>query len=137
MRILRHILLAVLALGLIANGIVTSRAMPCAPAHGGGAAATAAAMAMPHDHGHIANHMAGDMADHHAEHPATAAGDDDHDAVASCNCGCASLCGASDVARVRVETPERHAVAVSYVRATQPVADGIQFIDPGIPIRRA
>lgn len=136
MRLLRHLLLAVLALGLIANGIVISHAMPCAPA---------AAMAMPHDHGHMANHDA----DHHAGHLAMVAGDDgasavsdraasdDQDAVASCNCGCASLCAVSDVAHVRIETPQRHAVAVSYVSAAQPVADGIQFIDPGIPIRLA
>lgn len=100
--------------------------MPCAPAHDGGAAEAAAVMAASPAHHH----------DHRADHAPAPAGDD-HDAVASCNCGCANLCGASDIAYVRIETPERHAVAVSYVGAAQPVAGDLQFIDPGIPISLA
>ncbi|MBN8961223.1 MAG: hypothetical protein J0H71_08825 [Rhizobiales bacterium] len=145
MRIVRYILIVCLALGLTVNGLLPAHAMPCASAPSGGMTSTS----VPAHHHAQGVHEAGK---HHASSshvfdaghgagiasPDHAADHNDHAATApACNCGCFSLCGTMSAAPARVEVLERQAIDVDYVVMEQAAPDGIQFIDPGIPILTA
>lgn len=127
MRLVRHILTVCLA--LTASGLSPGHAMRCASASGTGAAAMAVSA---HHHADAtdatAHHASPDPALDHGGH---------HAAAPPCNCDCFSLCGAIGVTPARVEALERRTVDIHYVVVAQVAPDGIQFIDPGIPIRAA
>ena len=138
MRLLRHILTICLALGLIAGGLSPGHALRCASDAGAAAMASSA-----HRHTDATAHHAAPAIGHSdgvtAASPDHAVDHGDHRAAGPiCNCGCLSLCAAAmGVAPARVEALERRTIAIRYAVIAQVAPDGIQFIDPGIPIRAA
>jgi hypothetical protein len=140
MRVIRHILIVCLALGLIANGLQPAHAMPCASApHGGTVPAPV------HHHADASHSATGhhQLIAVHGDRAQVASQDravdySDRDArLKPCDCGCFSLCGAMGAALPRAEALERHAIDITYAVIAQAAPDGIQFVDPGIPILAA
>lgn len=138
MRIVRHILILCLALGLIANGLSPAHAMPCASASDAGGMSDSA-----HRHADMADHAAHMGAFDHgdgvtAASPDRAVDHGGHDAAGpACNCGCLSLCGVVDATPLRAEALERRTIDIRYTVAAQGAPGSIPFIDPGIPILAA
>ena len=128
-RLLRRSLVCLLAMALFASGMPVAHATPCATAHHRGATAPS-----PDAHKSVDHHHAADSTSHqHADNAQP-----DHQqreaAVGDCNCGCFSLCAASDLSTTRPATLERRSIGIQYLFVAQERPDAVLLIDPGIPI---
>ena len=138
MAMVRRLLVLCLSLGLLVNGLAAAHALPCGAGHHGPTPHREMQASVPLQHHH--DHLHGmDAAPAHQDAAKASVPDEGqaHGGAKSCNCDCINLSSVADAALTRIEAPQRRASGVSYAMVAQAAPDGLQFIDPGIPIGRA
>jgi hypothetical protein len=128
-KLARRGLVLILAMALIAGGLPLAHAMPCA------SSTHPAEMAHQHDGMQMA--MAGDHTHDGSQARPQPVRHDSHGSAALdvCKCLNCGMCATAYVAPLlRGMMPERSALAVSYMPASNGLPAALTFVDPGIPI---